>query len=188
MSRIPNIGVTQFARRRHTATSAYSHFSGTEAELCRLVEAHWESGTPGRANGCMEVVVPPEGFFSAVVKVDSGTVLKALFTARDASEAPYLQFRAVGGQKLPARRVVIIVYTKEEAGKYADPDGPAWQIASINASPGEFAEPPHPMAMARNMAGLTGGSVAVYTADEFVRAIIYWSDKCMREAEAPPKA
>lgn len=172
--------MTLFARERHTPASPYSYYGGTEEALCRLVEAHWATAEPGRAKDSLLIKVPAEGFFSGVVKVDETTELKAVFEARAKGEAPYLQFRAIGGEKLPARSVAIILYTKEAAGTYADPDGPEWQIASINASAEEGAEPPHPMSMARNMAGLAGGSTARYSAEELVAAILYWSDKAMR--------
>ena len=47
------------------------------------------------------------------------------------------------------------------------------------------AEPPTPMAMARNMAnglGLPegiGGTARTYSAEEFMRAILYWSKRTM---------
>ena len=37
----------------------------------------------------------------------------------------------------------------------------------------------HPVAMARNMLGLPGGSEATYTAEEFATAIVYWSTRAM---------
>ena len=54
-----------------------------------------------------------------------------------------------------------------------------WELVSINARPTPEPEPLTPDTMARNFLELPGGTKADYTAEEFARAILYWSCRAM---------
>jgi hypothetical protein len=85
---------------------------------------------------------------------------------------------AVGGDKLPAAAVELVLYRRDvllEEGPDAVSTEAEWELVSINARPTEGPEPMTPMAMARNMAELKGGTAATYTAEQFVESILYWS-------------
>lgn len=164
--------------RRQTADSRYSHFAGTWDELVELVRNHFS----GSEEKVVAVDVPPEGFFSGVTKLSEGVELKAEFSARRKGEEPYVRITAVGGEKLPASAVQIILYSREALGEDSSDPEADWEIVSINASAsardGE-PEPPTPVAMARNLLGMAGGTKRDYTAEEFARAIIFWSQHAM---------
>ena len=171
--------------RRHTAESRFSHFAGDEAELLSLVvaameEEDWEpsisNGEP--MDGVVLVNVPPIGFFSGVVEVTHETELVATFGSRFPGEAPYIQVQAVG-EKLPAHAVQVCIYRHDILGDEASTDA-EWEIVSINARPTLAPEPPTPMAMARNMLGMEGGTQREYSAEDFAKAIVYWSTRAMR--------
>jgi hypothetical protein len=91
-----------------------------------------------------------------------------------------IQVEAAGGEKMPARRAEVILYSHETLAQ--DGDAPAtreadFYIISINAYTTEQAEPMSPMTMARNFLGLKGGTrpETPYTAQEFAESILYWS-------------
>lgn len=174
------IAVNQFVERQ-TADSRFSHFAGTWEELVELVKANFEKAKPGYRDGVMTVPVPADGFFSGVVELTEDTPLKAEFSARRKGEDAYINVVAVGGNKIPAKSVEIVVYRHDvlEADGDASTDA-EWEIISINARPTDESEPMTPVAMARNFLGMAGGTTAEYTAQQFAEAIIYWSKRAMK--------
>jgi hypothetical protein len=139
-------------------------------------------------------------FFSGVIEVDETTALKSVFAVRERAlegEHPFIQTVAVGGRKLPARHVEVILYhcsiIPEDERTYIVPGtedkcvvSDEWQIVSVNARATDEEEPLTPMAMARNEAkrlGLPegeGGTAASYTPEQYVKSIVYWSRRAMR--------
>ena len=171
------IGISNLVRRQ-TKDSRFSFFDGSWDGLAALVERHFDRAQPGYKDGVLLVPVPAEQFFSGVVRITSETMLKATFTARREGEEPYVQLVAVGGEKLPAKAVDIVIYRHDVLGDDASTDA-QWEIVSINARPTEEPEPLTPTAMMRNMLELPGGTRAVYTAQEFALATRYWSQHAM---------
>jgi len=175
---MPTIGIHSLVTRQ-TPGSRFSHFDGTLQQVAVLGVEHFDAGgKPGYREGVRLVSVPAAGFFSGVVEVTPDTDLRATFEARSAGEDPYLSVVAVGGEKLPALHVELVLYRRDvllEDGPDAAKTGADWELISINARPTAEDEPMTPMAMARNMLSLPGGTEATYTAEEFARAILYWS-------------
>jgi len=178
--------LNSFARRQ-TPDSKFSHFAGEESDLLSRVEAGLPGAKPGYKDGVILVPVSPEGFFSGVVEITPETPLKATFGARRKGEAPFVDVVATGGEKLPAMAVEVVLYRHDLLAADGDatpaPEGEApaeWEIISLNARATEGAEPMTPMAMARNLLALPGGTKADYSAEEFARAIVYWSTRAMR--------
>ncbi len=187
---------------RQTPDSRFSHFQGTWAELERLVEVHFGSAVALNPEGTiMKLEVPADGFFSSIVEVTPGTPLRASFGVRQrgvAGELPYVQVVATDGRKVVAKHVDIILYhdsTLKIEEKMYDAPGEVepvfveaeWHIISINARATEGEEPPNPVAMARNMAAGqnlpegVGGTPRTYTAEDFMRAILYWQGRAQLE-------
>lgn len=173
------VAVNEFCKRQ-TPQSKYSHFEGSWGELAELVEKHINKGRPGYRDGVLLIPLPPERFFSGVVEVKEDTPLKATFGARRKGEDPYIQVVAVGGDKLPAKKVDVVLYRHDVLGKEASTDA-EWEIVSINARPTEEEESMTPVTMARNFLGLEGGTSAEYSAEEFAQSILYWAKHAMRE-------
>jgi hypothetical protein len=174
--------------KRQTAESRFSHFDETWEELETLVETHLDKATPGYRDGVILVPVPPERFASGVVEVTPDTSLVATFKARSPGEEPFIDVVALRGlagpAKLQAKHVDIVLYRHDvlDAEVTRDANGApvaTWEIISINARPTDEPEPMHPMAMARNFLGLPGGTQANHTAEEFARAVVYWSKRAM---------
>ncbi len=130
----------------------------------------------------MLVSVPAAGFFSGVVEVTDETQVRATFTARRPGEDPFIDVVAIGAEKLPAEHVDLVLYRRDvllEDGADSVGTDCEWELVSINARPTPEPEPMSPMAMARNFLELPGGTKADYTAEEFARAILYWSCRAM---------
>ncbi|MBD3248020.1 DUF3228 family protein [Candidatus Falkowbacteria bacterium] len=174
------IAMNSFALRQN-AESKYSHFAGTNDELIELVSDCFSQAKPGYRDGVLVVPVPPEKFFSGVVEVGEKTQLKAEFRSRRRGEEPYLQVSALGRDKLPAKAAEVILYRHDVLTEDGDASTDAeWEIVSLNARPTEEHEPQTPVAMARNLLGLAGGTKkANYSAEQFAKAIIYWSKRAM---------
>jgi hypothetical protein len=116
-----------------------------------------------------------------VVALEPETPLQAVYTARRDGEAPYVEVRVPAAQKQPAAAVDIVIYSHEVLARDGDASSELpWEVISVNARLDEEPEPLSPMAMARNFLGLPGGSEgAEYTAEDFARAIVYWSQHAM---------
>lgn len=175
------IKTNQFAKRQ-TAESAFSHVDCSWEELESTVEQYFHRARPGYKDGVKLVPVPVAGFYTSIVELDAETPLKASFAPRCEGEEPFIQVTVPASRKRLANAVEIVVYSHETLGDDASTDAD-WEIVSINARPTDEPEPMTPMAMARNFLELPGGTKAEYTAEEFARAIVFWSQHAMAEGE-----
>ncbi len=211
------VELNHFVKRQtpESRFSHYEPSSGnpadTWAELEALIAEHFSNNvlvTPIKDNGMILKLTLPQaackGFFSGVILVDEKTVFKTTFSVRDRAlpgELPFIHSVAVSGRKAPASHVEVILYhvsemTEEELTYTTDDGSPEgkkirqtgqWQVVSINARDTAEAEPPTPMAMARNMAAAlnlpegVGGTPRTYTAEQFMHALHYWSRRTMSE-------
>ncbi len=170
------IVVNPYAKDRHLPEMPNSHFDGNWDELCELIQSHFD----GSDKPVTTVSVPAEKFFSAVTKLNEESNLKVKFAARRRGENPYVQTTVVGGEKLPAASVEIILYSHDLLVKEGEEvsAGSDWEVISINAwattKDGEAA-PQSPVSMARNFLDMEGGTKRDYSAKEFAEAIIFWS-------------
>ena len=174
------VGINAFVKRQ-TAESAFSHYAGTWEALASLCEAHLASGVEGYKPGVLLVTVPADGFFSGVVDVRDvvRVELTAKVVTRRDGEVPYVQVTGKGA-KVPAAAVELVLYSAATLEGDAT-EGTEWELISINARATVEAEPITPLAMARNMLGLPGGTAATYTAEQFAVAVVYWSTRVMAE-------
>jgi hypothetical protein len=194
--------------RRQTRSSRFSHYQhlgncGDHCDMAGLTQFvdNFMGTNPARevlrADGqIIKVSLPTEltaGFYSGVIALDENSEVQATFARRAGAvggEAPCLQVSA-RGKKLPARHVDLIFYhadaltIKEKTAADGTVVDATWQLISINARATEEEEPATPMAMARNMAaglGLNegiGGTARTYSAEDFMRSILYWSNRAM---------
>ena len=180
--RIQTIEVTLASRQ--TPESRFSHFDGSEQELLNLIFDNFFDGKMGMREGIWHVTVPPQGFKSGVVQLNKGDALRGVFEARQDDETPRKVVTTIGREKLPARHVEIILYSKgvlEENPAYkASAD---WEVISINASPTDGPTPIAPAALIANHFGMSGGSDTDYTSAQFEKAlkesVMFWHDKAM---------
>lgn len=181
------ITVNTFALR-HKAESKYSHYTGSEDELLQLVADNWEKAKPGYREGVILVPVEPSGFFTAISRLQEGSTLVGSFEARRKGEKPRKTVSVVGGSKLPAKSVDIVLYNTTVLAEDGDNELPlseddSWEVISINASPDAHETPINPMTLMYNHFGLSGGTKTNLSDEEFVaklkNSFIYWSDKAL---------
>lgn len=176
-----NIYVNEFVRRQ-TKKSRFSHFEGSEQDLLNLVDL--SKGVQGYREGVLEVQVEPEGFYSGVIQLTENAELTAKFERRKSDEDPRKTIAAVGGQKLPAKAVTIILYSSELLAMNGDNNFEGgWEIISINASPTLGKEPMNPQTLMANHFGASGGTETNLPDGEFIalleHSFNYWKDKAM---------
>jgi hypothetical protein len=169
---------------RQTPESRFSHFEGTEQELLELVFENFHQSKEGYRDGVRLVTVPAVRFKSGIVQLQEGDVLHGGFESRQKDEDPRKYVTTTGRDKLSAKHVEIVLYSRdvlEEEPEYkaiAD-----WEVISINASPSDEAVPIPPNALIANHFGMSGGTDTKYTAREFEEAlresIMFWHDKAM---------
>lgn len=175
----PTIVCNSFVKRQ-TENSKFSHFNGTWSELEKLVKDNFSKAVQGYKPGVLLVPVPPDKFMSGVVEITPETKFSVTYAPRREGEDPYLQIAAKGGKKAHAKNVNIVLYSHDVLAENNENDTDAdYEIISINARPTEKEEPMTPITMARNMAGLSGGTKATYTAEQFVESILYWNSRAM---------
>ena len=160
------ITVSDFVKRQ-TAESKFSYFSGTDEGLLAQVYENFDMAVEGYRPGVVLVqIADTRGFFSATCQLHEGSVLCGFYEPRKEGELPRKSMGVVGGQKIPASRVDIVLYhhdvlaenneqsvrlvrcndcngtgcqTCAQTGslsEYAD-----WEIISINCSTTSEAEP-----------------------------------------------
>ena len=184
------IAVNSFSQRQ-TAESRFSHFNGDDNQLLELVASNWNECKPGYRQGVILVSVPPEGFFSGVCRLTSGDALQGAYMPRREGEEPRKHIGLVGGEKLSARRVDIVLYASsvlfEDKDNELPPEEDHWEVISINASPENCDTPIHPEVLMHNHFASTGGTKTNLTDEQFADMLrysfIYWKDKSFIQGE-----
>ena len=181
-----NIHANSFVLRQ-TPESRFSHFSGALSEVIELVRDNFDQATRGYRDGVLLVPVPAANFFSGVVTLREGATLVGNYEARREGEKPRKHTTAVGGEKIAARSVEVVLYSSKLLAEGGDNELPSeegnWEIISINASPTSEATPIDPMTLLYNHFGMSGGTDTKMTNDELVAALAesvpWWADKAM---------
>jgi len=179
------LAVSDFVRRQ-TAASEFSYTTLQDLELLKLVVDHFSKSKKGYRDGVCLVSVPPEKFFTAVCQLEEGDKLSGAYRARREGEKPRKAVYKVGGEKMPAKHVDIVLYHKDVLAEDNDRSSEAeWEIISINASPTEGEMPIPTGALIANHLHLSGGTQTNMSNDEFVellrKSVEFWGDKCLVE-------
>jgi hypothetical protein len=178
-----SIAVSEFVKRQ-TPESRFSHFEGEELDLIILVQHNWDKRKPGYRDGVTLVPVPSKHFYSGIVQLKAGDKFAGVYEARQEGEDPRKSTWVVGGKKIPAKQVDIILYRHDVLAENDEQSAETdWEIISINASPTEE-EVPIPMgALIANHLELSGGTATKMTDAEFVtqlrKTVLWWGDKAM---------
>ncbi len=179
-----NVYINNFVRRQ-TAESRFSHYDGPLETVALLVAENLDNAKQGYREGVLEVSVPVEGFYSGVVELKGGEVLRGGFESRHGNETPRKFVEVVGAEKMPAKYVNIILYTSELLAESEQNNFEGGlEIISINASPcADGKEPLNPETLMANFYGADGGTDTKMSYEEFVEALrisyMYWRNKAM---------
>jgi len=177
------VGINKFVLRQ-TKESRFSHYDGDLSKVVELAEAYLAEGRRGYRDGVLEVDVPAAGFYSAVVKLEPGMKFEGVYESRREGEAPRRHVGVVGGQKMSAKGVTLILYRFDVLAIDGDNSTDAeWELISINARATEGPEPINPGVLMANHFGADGGTATNMTNAQFVEALKvsweYWKDKAM---------
>ena len=179
-----SIAISEFVRRQ-TPESRFSHYEGlSDSEFLSMVKSNFDKGRQGYKEGVLLVQIDPEGFFSGIVKLQAGDKLAGVYEPRKDNEDPRKATWAVGGQKIPAKRVDIILYSHDVLAENNEHSCDAdWEIISINASPINEEIPIPVGALIANHFEMSGGTSTGMTSQEFVdqlkTSVLWWADKSM---------
>lgn len=173
------IGISDFAKR-HTKDSNHSYYDGSDEELIELVTKHYLKNEieNGYRDGVILVNVPPNKFYSSIVKLDESSQLVSKMASRKPKEDSVIQTYVKNVSKSKAKSVQIVLYRSDVLNEDNDRSTDSnWEIISINASPYEkdVKIPIHPVTMMRNELHLTGGTKAEYDKEEYIESIKFWS-------------
>lgn len=187
--------------KRQTKESGYSYFDGSWAFLEMIVEAlmhrhehpfSWETTDivkPGYRDG---VILVDMGRFSslfrsAIVNLDYEYIedfkLNASYAPRRAGEAAFIHVSAKA-EKQVAKFAQVVLYRWDVLAENNERETEAeWEIVAIKARVTEEEEPMHPVTMARNFLHLPGGTQGNFSAEDFAKSIVYWSQHCLVSAK-----
>lgn len=173
------IKASEFVKRQ-TPNSPFAHFSGSWEQIEKMVDARREWAVQGYKPGVFLTEIPAEGFFSSVTKLNEQSMIFATFKPRREGEESYLGTLAIGS-KVPAKKVVIVTYSKEVLAEGNERSTDAdYEIVSINASPFADRETPmDPVTMMRNYLERPGGTKGDFSALQFAESILFWSQHAM---------
>lgn len=178
-----SIHINKFVRRQ-SARSPFSHWTLSDEALLDRIQRHFQDAKPGYREGVVLVPVPPEGFFSGVVLVKSGDLLVGNYVPRKENEEPRTHIYALSGEKMPALRVDVVLYSHAALAENAENDTDMdWEIVSVNAYPDEGDAPIQPGTLIANHLQESGGTSTLMTDSEFVAALRisrdYWKNRAM---------
>lgn len=169
--------------KRQTPESGYSHFIGSWDLLEKFVgEIMINSPTkikPGYRDGVVLIDMPAAFFRSAVVDLNEKSKLAANYAPRREGEASFIRVSAKA-KKQRAKYASVVLYRHDVLEENNERDTDAeWEIVAIKARISVEEEPMDPYTMARNFLHLEGGTKGDFTAEQFAKSIVYWSNHCM---------
>jgi len=183
-----SIGISDFARKRHTAESPFTHFEIVMgwSILPDMVRKNWDKRRPGYRDGVVLVPVDPEGFFCGVVQLKEGDKFVGSFTSRDDGEEPRksIYVCSEGRTKSPCKCVDIVLYAREILEERDEPrTGADWDIITLLGNIVEGDMPMSPTTLIANHFQLSGGTATKMSPEKFEAAlresVLYWKDKAM---------
>jgi len=182
-----DIAISDFVRRQ-TSNSRHSHFEGSDADLLSRIQENFDQAVPGYRPDVL--VVPLDNtskFFSGICTLKNGDRLSGTFEPRKDGEVPRKTTCVVGGKKMPAKHVDVVLYSKAALAEQIDHVSLGkWEVVSINCSPTEGEIPINPMTLLHNHFGSSGGTSTGMTDTELVTmlrvAFEWWKDKAYVEA------
>jgi hypothetical protein len=184
-----NIAVSEFVKRQ-TADSEFSHFSGTWDELRSRTQRNFDAGhtIPGYRDGVVLVNVEPGVpehpgcFYTNIIELQEGDKLAGEYKARQPGEEPRKSTWVIGGKKMPAVSVQVVLYRHDVLAENNEQSCDAeWEIISINANPYEGEVPMSPGTMIANHFHFNGGTETGWDNDRFIaelkKSVMFWKNK-----------
>lgn len=168
--------------RRQTPLSGFSHWDLSDEELLARIVRNFDKAAKGYKDGVVLVPVEPDGFYSSIVQLQAGDILIGQYTARKANEEPRKSSYSMRGNKMPAKRVDIVLYRHDVLAENNEHESDAdWEIVSVNAASTVDETPIATGTLIANHLQLSGGTSTNMTDSEFVallrKSVEFWKDK-----------
>jgi hypothetical protein len=174
--------------KRQTKESGYSHFEGNWDQLEVIAESRLNKGLSnsgfdcvhqGYRDGVVLVDMPPAFFRSAIIELNEKSKLKASYAPRRSGEDSFIRLSAQGKKQF-AKYASVVLYRHDVLAENNERETDAeWEIVCIKARTTEEEDPLHYYTMARNYLELPGGTKGNFSADDFAKSIVYWSQHAM---------
>lgn len=174
------IAYNSFALRQFINNNpTFSFVDLIPADFLDVVKAVSRSAwKPGFREGVF--LIPLDGFqtagvFTCIRPIQEGDVQQQVATAR--REGEDVVWASVGEKTwIPAVHVDVVVYSREALAEGGDNSTEAdFEVVSINASPVAGEIPQHPVSVARNSVGATGGTQTTYPPEVWAQAVWFWA-------------
>lgn len=180
---------SEFALSRHKPNSGYCYSTLSDEEVIQLVRDNFHKAEPGDGETGLDrkivVPVPSDSFVCSTALLKEG--LEGIARAKRRQDGEDLYFESYitpsmakikGVKPEPANYAKVVLYSAEalleNGGKRST--NADWEIVCLIASPVDD-EPMPPLTMARNQLEKPGGTKSEYSAEEYARAIYYWSQR-----------
>lgn len=175
------IAISNFVRRQ-THASQFSHWTHDDSTLRGLVSDNFCNAQPGYREGVILVPVPPQGFYSNVVKMKDGDILLGVYKPRKDGEEPRKQTFVLNGEKMPAVLVDVVLYRHDVLAEGDERSSDAeWEVISVNAEIDDATSPIRPGTLMANYFLDSGGTATGLSFGEFTKQLAesreYWKDK-----------
>jgi len=199
MNNVPSIGWSSFALKRHRPGTGQSYTTMTHREVVEETRRLWHLRLPGdgEPQGCHDrkVVVPvshhrfvcPSALITEQMKNAWINPIKSVVLQRQEGEDLFIgnelrpliaKLQGIKVEPEYCNYAKVVCYSAEalleNGGERTTTDD--WEIVCLIASP-VMNEPMSPLAMARNMLTKAGGTMGTYTAEQFAKAVYYWSQR-----------
>ncbi len=177
------IGVSSFVREQIKKGGKSELFNISLEEVALAAEQKLNSGEfkKGYRDGVVIIEIADnqfcKNFVCPIVKIDQDTKLKCQLTKRRVKEKPYLQIKALNGNRLKTNLVEIILY-RQDVLKETNENSTSsdWELIAFHAIPeGIDKLPMKPVTMMRNQLQLEGGTKAHYSSEEWAQAVNFWN-------------
>ncbi|MAX12599.1 MAG: hypothetical protein CMG11_00835 [Candidatus Marinimicrobia bacterium] len=177
------IGVSSFVREQIKKGGKSELFNISLEEVALAAEQKLNSGEfkNGYRDGVVIIEIADnqfcKNFVCPIVKIDQDTKLKCQLTKRRVKEKPYLQIKALNGNRLKTNLVEIILY-RQDVLKETNENSTSsdWELIAFHAIPeGIDKLPMKPVTMMRNQLQLEGGTKAHYSSEEWAQAVNFWN-------------
>ena len=123
-------------------------------------------------------------FICPLIKIDGRTNLIAKYIKRRENEEPYIQIRAMGGQRLKTGTIDLVLYRddvlKETLENSVDAD---WELIAFMAIPKKIDMPMGPVTMMRNQLQKSGGTKGDYSSEEWANSVDFWQRYAIDESD-----
>ena len=184
------VAVNKFVRRqtKESGKSFSSQLSFEDIALHAEVQmsaGHFKEGYREGVRIVTAVENITKQFTCPYVKIDTATELSAKYIQRRSDEKFYIQVRAKTGTLLPAGKVELILYRHDVLAENDEQSTAAeWELISFHALPEGINEMPMgPVTMMRNQLGLSGGTKAKFSTDEWAHSVEFWQHYAVLETE-----